>query len=176
VTVRIFTSASEAVRQQWAKAISDKWSGRMDLQILRGDHAGTYPISVGLEWAAKAADADYVVKPNDPGATADGRAGQGGTISMTGWGTKDSVDVTHEFGHMLGNAEEYFTTNGVDYTHGGKQSGFRNPGAGVMNNPADAPFERHYNLIGQNAAEMLGLAADAFKIVPHQQAPQKDAK
>jgi hypothetical protein len=41
---------------------------------------------------------------------------------MTDWGTADRTDITHEFGHMLGNAEEYFTTNGTDYTAGGTKT------------------------------------------------------
>jgi hypothetical protein len=95
--------------------------------------------------------------------------GIGGTTSMTDWGTGDTTDVTHEFGHMLGNPEEYFTTNGVDYTNGGSRRGFRDQGGGIMNNPADVPFERHYDTIKQNAAEMLGVPADACIVEPHQQ-------
>lgn len=170
VTVRICTSAAEAIRQQWAQAIADKWSRRMDLNVLRGAHRGRFQIAVGVQWVDKAKDADYTVKPNAPtGPTAGGRMGIGGTTSMTDWGTGDTTDVTHEFGHMLGNAEEYFTTNGVDYTNGGKRRGFRDDGAGIMNNPADVPFERHYDTIRQNAAEMLGVPADACVIGPTQQ-------
>jgi len=170
VTVRIFTSASEANRTQWAQAIADKWSGRMDLNVLRGVHTGRYQIIVGVQWVNRARDADYTVRPNAPtGPTAGGRMGIGGTTSMTDWGTGDTTDVTHEFGHMLGNPEEYFTTNGVDYTNRGTRRGFRDAGAGIMNNPADVPFERHYDTIRQNAAEMLGVPADGCVVEPHQQ-------
>ena len=170
VMVRIFTSASEANRTQWAQAIAEKWSGRMDLHVLRGAHPGRYQISVGVQWVDRARDADYTVRPNAPtGPTAGGRMGIGGTTSMTDWGTGDTTDVTHEFGHMLGNPEEYFTTNGVDYTSGGTRRGFRDQGAGIMNNPADVPFERHYDTIKQNAAEMLGVPGDACIVEAHQQ-------
>jgi len=170
VTVRIFTSASEANRTQWAQAIADKWSGRMDLHAMRGAHPGRYQIIVGVQWVDRARDADYTVRPNAPtGPTAGGRMGIGGTTSMTNWGTGDTTDVTHEFGHMLGNPEEYFTTNGVDYTHGGTRRGFRDEGVGIMNNPANVPFERHYDTIRQNAAEMLGVPGDACVVEPHQQ-------
>jgi hypothetical protein len=170
VTVRICTSADEKTRKQWLQAIEEKWSRRMDLVVARGEHRGRYQIVVGIQWVAKAKDADYTVKPNAPtGPTAGGRMGIGGTTSMTDWGTGDTTDVTHEFGHMLGNAEEYFTTNGVDYTDGGKKRGFRDEGAGIMNNPADVPFERHYDTIKQNAAEMLGVPADGCTVQPTSQ-------
>lgn len=168
VTVRIFTSAPPTNRTQWAQAIADKWSRRMDLHVLRGAHPGRYQIIVGVQWVDRARDADYTVRPNSPtGPTAGGRMGIGGTTSMTDWGTGDTTDVTHEFGHMLGNPEEYFTTNGVDYTGGGARRGFRDPGAGIMNNPADVPFERHYDTIRENAATMLDTPADGCVIEPH---------
>ena len=76
---------------------------------------------------------------------------------MTGWGVKDKTDITHEFGHMLGNPEEYFTTNGVDHTNGGKRRGFRDKGGGVMNNPSEDPFTNHYEMIRKHAAKALKL-------------------
>lgn len=160
VTVRIFTRASEAVRAGWARAIADKWSGRMDLVVASGPHSGRYEIVVGVEWVERSRDADYIVKPHAPdGPAEDGRAGVGGTVSMNDWGTGDTTDVPHEFGHMLGNAEDYFTTNGVDHTHGGKDRGYRDDGGGIMNNPAEVPFAQHYATICQNVAEMLGAPA-----------------
>lgn len=158
VTVRIFTSANETTRKMWADAITDKWSGREALVVTQGTHPGRYTIIVGVQWVAREQDADYTVTPNAPsGPTEGGRKGLGGTTSMQTWGTADNTDVTHEFGHMLGNPEDYFTTNGVDYSHGGKTAGFREKGGGIMNNPAEMPFQRHYETIKKNAAEMLGV-------------------
>ena len=105
------------------------------------------------------ANAHYTITPNAAGATTGGRAGLGGTTSMTDWGTADTVDVTHEFGHMMGNAEEYFTTNGVDFTQGGARQGFRDTGGGVMNNPAENPEPRHYESVRLEAATLLGVSA-----------------
>jgi hypothetical protein len=168
VTVRIFTRASEEVRAGWERAIANKWSGRMDLVVAHGLRIGRYEIVVGVQWVERARDADYRIRPHAPdGPAADGRAGVGGTISMMEWGTGDAVDVPHEFGHMLGNAEDYFTTNDVDHTRGGKDRGYRDDGGGIMNNPAEVPFARHYTTICQNAAEMLGAPADDCTIEAH---------
>lgn len=140
----------------------------MDLVIARGLHSGRYELVVGVEWVERSRDADYRIRPHAPdGPTEDGRAGVGGTVSMMDWGTGDAIDVPHEFGHMLGNAEDYFTTNGVDHTHGGKDRGYRDAGGGIMNNPAEVPFARHYTTICQNAAEMLGAPASDCTIEDH---------
>jgi len=117
----------------------------------------SYPIIVDLQWFTHAYEADYTVTPSMPDSTSDGRAGVGGTADMTKWGMSDTTDVAHEFGHMLGNPEEYFTTNGVDYTMGGTRRGFRDEGGGIMNNPTEDPFTRHYELIRRYAAKLLGV-------------------
>jgi len=162
-TVNLHTNATATEQAAWKKAVEDKWSGHMTMDV--NPVAGTaaaiahYAVRVVCNFVDDAKQADYEVTPNRPGDTANGRAGQGGTISMTGWGTQDTVDVTHEFGHMLGSPEEYFTTNGHDYTEGGKKSGFRDAGAGVMNNPSGPALERNYDLIRQSAARALGVDA-----------------
>ncbi len=66
---------------------------------------------------------------------------------------------------MLGNTEEYFTTNGVDYTYGGSRTGFRDPGGGVMNNPSENPEARHYELPRRNAATLLGVPEANCRVV-----------
>src|SRR5215212_3833407 len=160
VSVRIFSSATAAQKAAWERAIEGKWSNHYKL-VVAGAKPGAaerrYPIIVDLQWVADAKDADYTVNPSAPGSTSGGRAGIGGTTSMTDWGTSDTTDVTHEFGHMLGNPEEYFTTNRVDYTGGGTRTGFRDVGGGVMNNPSEDPFTRHYELIRRHAAKLLGV-------------------
>lgn len=168
VSVRIYSSATTAQKAAWERAIESRWSNRYSLVIAppaptAGATGATasaerrYPIVVDLQWAASVRGADYTVNPSAPGATSGGRAGVGGTTSMTDWGTSDTTDVTHEFGHMLGNPEEYFTTNGTDYTAGGTRTGFRDVGGGIMNNPTEDPFTRHYDLIRRHAATLLGV-------------------
>jgi hypothetical protein len=71
------------------------------------------------------------------------------TTNMGNWGANDAVDVSHEFGHMLGALDEYFTVNGVDWGPGRQATG------AIMNNPANLPVARHYECIRQ-AANALG--------------------
>jgi hypothetical protein len=88
---------------------------------------------------------------------------------MTDWGTGDTTDITHEFGHMLGNPEDYFTTNGHNYATGGK-AGFRDPGGGVMNNPAERAHRRHFNLLREQVAKMLQLPASNVRVIYNNEA------
>jgi hypothetical protein len=64
---------------------------------------------------------------------------------MGNWGASDTVDVSHEFGHMLGALDEYFTVNGVDW------GAARQPTGAIMNNPANPPAARHYDTVRQTA-------------------------
>ena len=69
---------------------------------------------------------------------------------MRNWSAADTVDVTHEFGHMLGNMDEYFTVNGTDFGPG------RQAGGNIMNNPANTPIARHFDLIKEEAQNLIG--------------------
>jgi hypothetical protein len=176
VIVRLSSSASDAVKTAWENAILAKWDNKFAFCVKR-DHPiairpgvvdryeEMYPIRIMVAWVNRARDADYVVRANAAGATEGGRAGQGGTTSMTGWGTADTVDMTHEFGHMLGCPEEYFTTNGVNYATG-RARGYRDPGAGVMNNPAGAALARNFDVIRQEAAPLRGVPLAKTEIAP----------
>lgn len=167
IGVRIFTDAAPDVRAKWEAAIEGKWGGRYALVVAPkrpGEEAKRYRIDCDLQWVERARDAHYNVTANTPGADADGRAGLGGTNSMTGWGVNDQVDVTHEFGHMLGAVEDYFTTNGQDNTAGGTKRGFRDVGGGIMNNPAEDPFTQHYELVRANAARLLEVDASRCSV------------
>ena len=176
VIVRLNTTASSDVKASWENAIRSKWSGRFAFAVLRDQpvalptggvdrYVELYPIRIVIPWVESAADAHYVLSANAPGANEGGRAGIGGTTSMTGWGTADTTDITHEFGHILGCPEEYFTTNGVNYAAGGG-AGFRDPGGGVMNNPAGPALARNFNVIKEEAAQLRGVAAAKTEIVP----------
>jgi hypothetical protein len=169
--VRIYCTASAEQKRIWENAIVSKWSDKFSFCVLKdpvpssGDRVQErYPIKIGIAWLDSATGADYTVIANTPGVTEGGRSGVGGTTSMTGWGTADTTDITHEFGHMLGCPEEYFTTNGVDYAaeHGGV--GFRAPGAGVMNNPAGPALKRNFDVIRQEAATLRGVGAARTEI------------
>lgn len=177
VRVRLYSSAAQTVKDAWASAITAKWSNTFAFCVLRRTPVALpgggsdrfeemYPIRIAVDWVADAAKADYTIAAHAAGATEGGRAGQGGTTSMTGWGTADTVDMTHEFGHILGCPEEYFTTDGVDYTHGGHKQGFRDEGAGVMNNPSGPALARNFSVIQDEAATLRGVAKARTEIAP----------
>jgi len=166
IVSRLYSTASDAIKTGWKNAIESKWGkGQFNLEVWQGCEPKVFPIDVDIQWVNDPAKAHYTITPNAPGATQNGRAGVGGTTGMTGWGTADTTDVPHEYGHMLGNAEEYFTTNGVDYTYGGTRSGFRDRGAGIMNNPSESPFPRHYELVRTGFANMMPYALDRVRVV-----------
>jgi hypothetical protein len=166
VKVRLFSAASRETKRKWSRAIRRKWSGKFGFYVEADDGDELYPINVEIEWVDDAAKAHYTIAANAVGADEGGRAGLGGTTSMTGWGEADTTDVTHEFGHILGCPEEYFTTNGVDYSRGGRRQGFRDPGGGVMNNPAGPALARNFNMIRREAAKLRGVKLRKTKVVP----------
>jgi hypothetical protein len=167
VIVKLYTSADAATKAAWEKAIENKWSKKYKIQVLdsEGKEISKKDIMVDVQWVDDKKDAHYVINPTKAGDTRGGRAGLAGTTSMTDWGVKDTVDVAHEFGHMLGNTEEYFTTNGVDYTEGGKKRGFRDTGGGIMNNPSEDPAPRHYELVRKSVVTLLGAEDKNVKVI-----------
>ncbi|HZY35746.1 MAG TPA: DUF4157 domain-containing protein [Mucilaginibacter sp.] len=166
IVSRLYSTASDAIKTGWKNAIESKWGkGQFNLEVWEGCEPKVFPIDVDIQWVNDPAKAHYTITPNAPGATQNGRAGVGGTTGMTGWGTADATDVPHEYGHMLGNAEEYFTTNGVDYSYGGTRSGFRDRGAGIMNNPSESPFPRHYELVRTGFANMMPYNLSRVRVV-----------
>ena len=177
VVVRLHSTATAAQKRAWARAIRRKWSDKFAFVVLRetpvvispgvtDDIEEMYPIRIKIQWVRQPRHAHYEITANAPGADEEGRAGLGGTTSMTGWGTADTVDVTHEFGHILGCPEEYFTTNGVDYTYGGRRQGFRDRRGGVMNNPAGPALARNFNVIRSEAARLRGVPRRKTAIRP----------
>jgi hypothetical protein len=157
-TVRLYSTASADVKSAWSDAIVARWSHAREL-VVAGGRPRRYPIVIGIEWSGDAPSADHRVEPSDPALRRNGTCGLGGTVHMNLWGTRDTVDVVHEFGHMLGNTDEYFTTNGVDFTERGRKRGYRDVGGGIMNNSVEEPFDRHFELIRRKAAELLGVSA-----------------
>lgn len=162
VRIKVTGTVTEAQKAAWKSAIERKWSNRA-VFCCTGCHCPRgMPVTVSVVYVDSGED--YTVEAQTPGATTDGRAGLGGTTGMTGWGVDDTVDVTHEFGHMLGNPEEYFTTNGHDYSNGGAQTGFRDPGGGVMNNPANNPLASNYDPIRSEVESSLGSASCSTRL------------
>ena len=158
VRLKVMGVITEEQLDAWKGAIEDKWNGKViifcrDPACLEACPDG-YTVYINVLYVDT--DEHYEVTAQTADATSGGIAGLNGTTSMTGWGVDDLIDITHEFGHMLGNSEEYFTTNGVDYTYGGTVQGFRDPNGGIMNNPANDPLPNNYYLIAEKAATLMG--------------------
>ena len=77
---------------------------------------------------------------------------------MRNWGTYDREDITHEFGHMIGNKDEYFTVDGRRYGSGRAHKG-------IMNDPSDHPKKIHFEKIRQNIAKMLNVTDNNCVII-----------
>lgn len=157
--LKVSGTATDAQKSAWKSACEGKWSGKVKLKCPDPACAeacpGGYPVTVEIQWVTSGEH--YTITANSPTATADGRAGLGGTTSMTGWGVDDTTDIAHEFGHMLGCPEEYFTTDGTDYTAGGTKAGFRDDDGGIMNNPSNDPKLKNFDAIKKAAASAMGL-------------------
>jgi len=150
---------------QWRSSIEGAWNNRAKLICTDPScpQACTngYRMVVAVQYVTSG-EHHYRIRAQNPGADSGGRAGLGGTTSMTRWGVNDTVDIVHEFGHMLGNCDEYHTTNGVDYTYGGTVQGFRDPEGGVMNNPANPPNANNFDFIARQVQELIGGAVLAL--------------
>jgi hypothetical protein len=149
VKLRVTGTISAAQKSAWKAAIEAKWNGKVKLYCPDASCARAcpdgYPLSVDVQY----------VRSGQHHTVAAGPA----TRDMAVWGVNDTVDITHEFGHMLGNPEEYFTTNGVNWavTVDGVNYPFRSPNGSVMNNPANDPAPRHYDMIRQEAGKAMGI-------------------
>jgi hypothetical protein len=136
VRVRISGAITAAQTNAWETAIENAWSNRFKLCC---------PCCCCGDGYAIVGDIQFVVSGEHQVVNAGAS-----TANMGNWGVNDTVDVNHEFGHMLGALDEYFTVNGVDF------NGARQPGGNIMNNPANAPAARHYDLVRDTVRQLLG--------------------
>ncbi len=167
IVSRLYSTATDALKAGWKAAIEDRWGkGKFNMEVWDSCEPKSFPIDVDIQWVTDPRTAHYTIKATAPGTqSSGGTSGVGGTNSMTDWGTANTADVPHEYGHMLGNPEEYFTTNGIDYTYGGTKSGFRDYRGGIMNNPSEAPMPRHYELVRQGFARMMPFDLGKVRVV-----------
>jgi hypothetical protein len=149
-TVKIKINGTVTAAQQTAmkSAIEAKWNGKAKLVCPDPNCPGAcpngYPISVEALFVTSGEHYTITAVPT--------------TLDMTHWSVSDTVDITHEFGHMLGAPDEYFTVNGVDYSGGGAITPFRQPTAPIMNNPPNDPALRNYDVIRSQAATLMGTS------------------
>lgn len=150
VKIKVTGTITDAQKTGWKSAIETKWSNKVKLlcpdPACREACPDGYGVSFVVEFVASGEH--YVVKANnDP---PDGVRSV--TPDMGKWGVDDTIDITHEFGHMLGAPEQYNTINGVPYGAG------RQAGKGVMNNPDGDPEKHNYELIRKHAAAVMGVS------------------
>jgi len=149
VKLKVTGTITDDQKAAWKSAIENKWNGKMTLYCTDPDCAaacpGGYPVTFSIEYVNSGQHQTVAASP--------------ATKDMAVWGVNDTVDITHEFGHMLGNPEEYFTTNGVNYavTINGVYYPFRAPNGTIMNNPANDPVPRHFEMIRQEAGKAMGI-------------------
>lgn len=136
VRIRVVGTISTAQRNAWEQAIEQAWNGRFKLCCRCCCCADGYRIAFDMQFVSSG---EHQVV--NAGAS---------TTNMGNWGRNDTVDISHEFGHMLGALEEYFTVNGVDY------GAARQPNGNIMNNPANPPEPHHVELVERAAEAELG--------------------
>ncbi len=136
VRIRLVGTISVAQRAAWEQAIEAAWNDRFALCCRCCCCGDGYRIGFDVQFVSSGEHQVVNVGAN--------------TTNMGNWGRDDTVDVCHEFGHMLGALDEYFTVDGVDYGPG------RQPTGNIMNNPANAPEPHHVQLVERAAETELG--------------------
>jgi hypothetical protein len=131
IRVRLVGSITAAQRSAWESAIEAAWNSRF--RLCRRTCCCSNGLQIVTDIQFVSSGEHQVV---NVGST---------TTNMGNWGASDTVDVSHEFGHMLGALDEYFTVNGVDW------GAARQPTGAIMNNPANPPAARHYDTVRQTA-------------------------
>jgi hypothetical protein len=136
VRLRLVGTITAAQQTAWETAIQNAWSNIFKLCCRCCCCSAGYTIVIDIQFVTSGEH--HVVNVGTS------------TTNMTNWGAADTVDISHEVGHMLGALDEYFTVNGVVWGPG------RQPTGAIMNNPANPPVDRHYDLVRAHAAALLG--------------------
>lgn len=138
IRVRLVGTITAGQRAAWETAIEAVWNSRF--KLCRKSCCCSDGLRIATDIQFVTSGEHQVV---NVGAT---------TTNMGNWGASDTVDVSHEFGHMLGALDEYFTVNGVAFGAGRQATG------AIMNNPANPPVERHYEVVRQAAGTLRGAS------------------
>jgi hypothetical protein len=136
VRVRINGTITAAQQSAWETAIENGWNNLFKLCCRCCCCSNGYTIVADIQFVTANEHQVVSIVPI--------------TTNMGAWSASDTVDVRHEFGHMLGALDEYYTVNGVDYGAG------RQPGGTIMNNPANAPVAYHYDVVRAAVLDLLG--------------------
>jgi hypothetical protein len=136
IRVRLVGTITDAQRTAWENAIEAAWSNRFKLCCRCCCCRDGYTIVANIEFVTSGED--QVVNVGNT------------TTNMGNWGRNDTTAVSHEFGHMLGALDEYYTVDGTNWGMPFQA------GAGIMNNPNEGPLARHYELVERAVESALG--------------------
>jgi hypothetical protein len=138
IRVRLVGNITDAQRDAWESAIEADWGNRFKLCCFCCCCRNGYTIVANIDFVASGEH--QVVHVGDS------------TTNMGNWGRDDTDAVSHEFGHMLGALDEYYTVDGTAWGLPYQV------GAGIMNNPNELPLARHYSVAEQAVEVALGTS------------------
>jgi len=145
VRVRLNGAITQAQRDAWEQAIENAWGNRFKFCCRCCCCPNGYTIVTDLQFV-DSGEHQVVTVGNS-------------TISMNNWGQNDTTDVRHEFGHMLGALDEYFTVNGVNYGAARQATG------NIMNNTINDPAAHHYDVIRAAVQDLLGTSCRTIPVI-----------
>ena len=137
IRVRLVGTITAAQRTAWETAIEAAWNSRFKLCGTRWCCCSN-GMAIVCDLQFVASGEHHVVNVSTS------------TLNMTNWGASDTINISHEFGHMLGALDEYFTVNGTNWGPHRQATG------AIMNNPANPPAARNYEAVRAAAASLLG--------------------
>lgn len=147
---RVGVNLTDRVRRTWSFRIEERWGGgEFVIKGLNGEDLETFNIKFELDYVGnvnRAGNVIYAVQTTDIH-----HAPEDGTFDMMYWGVDDGMRysaIAHEFGHLIGNPDEYHTVwfKGYQVTNN----------RGIMDNAHGRPKAGHFYLVGWHAAEALG--------------------
>jgi len=148
---------NDNVKLNWKSRIVERWSGAcFVVRDVRDNDLDSYKIEWDFDWAegasAAASNKIYAVRATSNAVPADG------TINTHYWGVDDGgstgAAIAHEFGHLIGNPDEY----GVTTFKG--QTNVRNARSIMDNETTGASTPGHYWMVANKIVELLGVSAD----------------
>lgn len=138
IKVRLVGAITDAQKTAWETDIEADWSNIFKLCCWCCCCKNGYTIVANIKFVTSGED--QVVNVGNT------------TTNMGNWGRNDTTSVSHEFGHMLGAPDEYYTVDGTP-----RGMPFQT-GAGIMNSPNEAPLARHCRLVDQAVEAALGTS------------------
>lgn len=145
---------TDQVRLNWSSRILERWKGgTFVIKDEQGEDLQTFLIQFALDYVGNPSLTKNVVFAVE---TTDASAPPDGTVNTMYWGVNDGgvtgAAISHEFGHLLGNPDEYNRVwfNGYTVTNNG----------GIMHDETNGhPKAGHFYLIARHVQQALGAPA-----------------